>query len=164
MKLKIAEALTELVNKYNEARWKEDASIPVLLLNIKKELHEVLAYQYHHLTPDAEFHLQKTLSAETVEYALTSITAISAALTAAHVNDSITGHRTLKGAPLDNASVQYVNLANASRPHYPVLCQQVQALQRTSFDIHDGSIFNGDPEGEYVKLDDVLRVLGGVAE
>lgn len=164
MKKSLSEALSNLVRGYECRSYQSSVMEAMDLAELKEELHDRLKFAYHHLPADAQGFIDRAKSASTMHYALTCITAAAAGLLTSHeidreVNESITS----------SVTAQHDSQANASRAYYPHLLAEVEKLTRYDLDSSDcdscgqdcGADMVAYPDGDYVKLEDVLRILGG---
>lgn len=163
MKKSLSEALRNLARGY-ECRTYTTQSEIVHLEHLKKDVHEALKFAYHHLPADAQGFIDRAKSASTMHYALTCIRSAAAALTTAHEIELAE-----KGQTLTADASQFDSPANASRAYYPHLLAEVEKLARYDLDSSDCDSCGQDcgadmveyPDGDYVKLEDVIRILGG---
>ncbi|QHJ80218.1 MAG: hypothetical protein [Bacteriophage sp.] len=177
MKLELSQTMTALVEKYSA---KSSLSDSATLHFLTSALREATAFKAHHMSATAFDYIQKAEQADTLHYALSCVTAASADLLNEHLKESSVtiGDLTpvsadklfLKDSFIDNATVQVDSLATATRTHYPHLCQQIEALDRYDMDQSDCDSCGQDcgadmvifDDGDYLRREDVLRILGGI--
>lgn len=163
MKKSLSEALTNLARGY-ECRTYTTQSEIVHLEHLKTNIHDALKFAYHHLPADAQGFIDRAKSASTMHYALTCIRSAASALTTAHEIELA------ENGEIITAEASHVDSpANASRAYYPHLLAEVEKLTRYDLDSSDcdscgqdcGADMVAYPDGDYVKLEEVLAILGG---
>lgn len=135
------------------------------ITTLRVALLPVRAYRDHLLTPIELDALKDVAFSESNHLAAAKLTAVAASMLARDAAMKEGGF--VMEASIETATIQAGSLASASKVIYPHLLAEVEKLQR--YDIEETS---GDPwrshrcieedeEGDYVRLEDVLRVLGG---
>lgn len=164
MKKQLSEALTKLVSGYECRAYTSNKAEAVDLEQLKIDLHGQLKFCYHHLTADARGFIDRAGSASTMHYALTCITAAAAGLLTSYEID-----RQMNESIMSNVTAQVDSLAMKTTTRYVGLLDGLAQLQRYDMDQSDcdscgqdcGADMVADDDGEYLKREDVIRLLGG---
>lgn len=170
MKKQLSEALTKLVSGYECRAYTSNKAEAVDLEQLKIDLHCQLKFCYHHLTADARGFIDRAGSASTMHYALTCITAAAAGLLTSHELDVQANEAIMSS--MSNVTAQVDSLAMKTTTRHVGLLDGLAQLQRYDMDQSDcdscgqtcGADMVADEEGEYLKREDVIRLLGGVPD
>ena len=164
MKKQLSEALTEIVAVYSARLYNSYRAEVNDLDRLKVEIHDRLAFCYHHLPADASGFIQRFNGASTMSYALTCLSAASQALMTSSEIDRQTNE-----AITSNVTAQVDSLAMKTTTRHVGLLDGLAQLQRYDMDQSDcdscgqdcGADMVVDEYGEYLKREDVIRLLGG---
>lgn len=164
MKKHLSEALTKLVSGYECRTYTSNKAEAADLEQFKIDLHGQLKFCYHHLTADAQGFVNRAGGASTMHYALTCITAAAAGLLTSYEID-----RQMNESIMSNVTAQVDSLAMKATTRHVGLLDGLAQLQRYDMDQSDcdscgqtcGADMVADEYGEYLKREDVIRLLGG---
>lgn len=165
MKKHLSEALTRLVSGYELRTYTSNKVEAADLERLKADLHDQLKFCYHHLTADAQGFIDRAGNASTMHYALTCITAAAAGLlTSYEIDRQMNEHIT------SNVTAQVDSLAMKATTRHVGLLDGLAQLQRYDIEEKSGNPFASyrcieeDEFGDYLKREDVIRLLGGNPE
>lgn len=167
MKKQLSEMLSEIVTVYSVRLYNTTGAEINDLDRLKADIHDRLKFCYHHLPSDASGFIQRFNGASTMSYALTCLTAAAQALMTSHELDVHANEAIM--ASTSNVTAQVDSLAMKTTTRHVGLLDGLAQLQRYDMDQSDcdscgqdcGADMVADDEGEYLKWEDVISLLGG---
>lgn len=170
MKKQLSEALSGIVAVYSVRLYNSYRAEVNDLDTLKADIHDRLAFCYHHLPADASGFIQRFNGASTMSYALTCLTAAAQALMTSHELDVQANEAII--ASTSNVTAQVDSLAMKTTTRHVGLLDGLEQLQRYDMDQSGcdscgqtcGADMVADEYGDYLKREDVIRLLGGNPE
>lgn len=165
MKKQLSEALSGIVAVYSVRLYNSYRAEVNDLDTLKADIHDRLAFCYHHLPADASGFIQRFNGASTMSYALTCLTAAAQALMTSHELDARYNEAIM--ASTSNVTAQVDSLAMKTTTRHVGLLDGLAQLQRYEFIEEDAENFAAIIPfvgGDYLKREDVIRLLGGNPE
>lgn len=173
MKQQMIDRLNELVSKFEAERANKAADHQVSLVIAKQELRDITDWKAHLMPHAAMEHTLKAEQSDTLHHFLACVTAASATMLADVVNDFGAVPFDADPGAVDTTATQVDSLAGSGVckiANTDALLNKLSTLQRYDIEEMSGNPFasyrciNEDEYGDYLRREDVIRLLGGNPE
>lgn len=172
MKQQMIDSMNELVSKFEAERANKAADHQVSLVIAKQELRDITDWKAHLMPHAAMEHTLKAEQSDTLHHFLACVTAASATMLADVVNDSGAVPFDADPGAVDTTATQVDSLASygvCKIANTDALLNKLATLQRYDMDQSDcdscgqvcGANMVADECGDYLRREDVIRLLGG---